>query len=174
MNCQTLLPFMVAPGAAASREVFNILFSFYLERSIENVFDGNIQIVEQGALEALGQGGQLFLRHLGQLPIGIEGVDLVELQPAFGWEIDLYRFILRVGQPIFPHAAAAIGFFFQAPVVFRRAGRKDLHNQVRRAMDAVGMDFVRVADYHEIRHEPVFLVQEQIHAVGEGGTFFPA
>ena len=131
-----------------------------LERPIENIFDEDIQIVEQVALEALGQGGQFFFRHLLELPIGIEGVNLMELQPAFGWEIDLYRFILRVGQPIFSHAAAGIGFFFQAPVVFRRAGGKDLHNHIRRAVDAGKQDFFRGAHCHEIRHKAIFVIQK--------------
>ena len=130
--------------------------------------------MEQAALEALGQGGQFFFRHLLELPIGIDGVNLMELQPAFGWEIDLYRFILWVDNPILSHAAAAVSPFFQAPVVFRRAGRKDLHNQIRRAVDAAGMDLLRVAHCHEIRHKSVFLVQKQVHAVGERDSGFAA
>ncbi len=61
------------PGA-----VFFALILFVLERPIENVRDEDIQIVEQAALELGGHSGPLLFRHLGQLPVLMKGVEIMQ------------------------------------------------------------------------------------------------
>ena len=66
--------------------------------------------------------GPLFIRHLGDLPVGMQDVDIIEDETALLEPVDLDKTLIGRYAPILPDAAAGVGGHFAPADVFDRAG----------------------------------------------------
>lgn len=80
----------------------DFLFS---ERAVENILQGNVQIIEQTALEMGFHRCPLLLGHLRQHPVGTKRINVMENKTVPIRAIDLYGLISGAYDPVFPDTA---------------------------------------------------------------------
>ena len=108
-----------------------------------------------------------------KLPVRVQRIYIVKDKVGSIGTVDFNKFVVGTDKPVFTDPTAGVHIFLLGLVIPCRAGGKDLYHQIRRAMDAVRLDLVRVTNYHEIGNELVVLVQIEVHAIGNRGTLFP-
>ncbi len=71
----------------------------------------------------------------------------------------------RIDNPVFLYAVLFVKLLFLYPVAFGRAWRKDLDDQIRRTVNAILFDDVRIADDHRVWDYTVIVVEMDVHTI---------
>lgn len=97
-------------------------------------------------------------------------IDARELELAILLAIDFDMASNHIDEPVFLDACFCIRAHLRRAVTHRRARRKHLDDERRRADNAIQLNLFRIANDHRVRNETIFFIEKNINAVWKSLT----